>query len=224
MKTKQMAFAKALLGVLIFSGCAGVPTMPTKDDERHVAVCLVNDQSALVSQETKIAAFARIAGEWRERVGVVFAIAEEHGYYEDAASEFPLPGIRLGMHLRNLCPKSEARFLFSNRTLFQTDSENFTYQPEESPQGVILEGYSNSYYGYLILPRADEQFSTIRNREPALLHVFRHELGHLFGLNDNLDSSGFMYPFLLSSQGKWTYYLTKTISSRKHAVRWFPDK
>src|SRR5690349_20933593 len=88
------------------------PSAPTKDADRTIKTCIVNDASAHVSRDIVDMAFGSATDEYASRFGLVFESVRW------VSAEFDPSGwpMDVAFALRALCPEeAEVRFVFTNR-------------------------------------------------------------------------------------------------------------
>ncbi len=192
------------------------------DDLRFITVCVLNDTKAPVSQHVINTTLSIAFQQYKDWVGIIFTIVQQVSY----AGDLTAWDIDQGLYIRDQCNIGEIRIVFSNQIIARNHMSYFEgHRLISSDDKAILGASSNSFYGYILVYESDEQFTAhARSGESALVLMLRHEIAHLFGLDDNHDQTSFMYPFLPSSDGLWTHEIITMLLTRKHTAHWFPPR
>lgn len=187
---------------------------PAAEAVRVIPACVVDDAGAPVPEPIIRQALSALSASYRAEVGIALDAGPTitTGF---TPSGWP---IDTAFALRKACPdKDELRFVFTDRFVAPKDASMTAVG-----DGGQLAGDSHPYFGFVIVYSARERWEA-RNAggERALIGTLKHELGHVFGLDDSKDATSFMYFSSNVSLGRWTDGTRKTIRANKWR-RWWP--
>lgn len=187
---------------------------PDSAGTRVITSCVVDDTTAPVPEALIRQALSALSDSYRAEVGIALDARPT------VAAAFKPSGwpMDIAFALAKACPEEdELRFVFSDR--FVSPSESSMTALGEGGQ---MAGDSHPYYGFVVVYSAQERWNA-RNLggERALIGTLKHELGHVFGLDDSQDKTSFMYFSSNASLGRWTDEARRTISANKRR-RWWP--
>ena len=209
------------LFLLFFSISCTPRSLVRTNDLRFITVCVLNDIQAPVSQEVINDTLSHAFNSYQSHAGIIFTAIEQVSY----AGDLTAWDVDQGTYIRDQCPQGEVRIVFSNQTIAR---KNTTYFNENlfapSNDEAILGGSAHSAYGFILLYESAKHFAIQKNGESVIFLILRHEIGHLFGLDDIHDANSFMYPFLINSRGLWTNEVTTLLRAHKHTAHWFPPR
>ena len=189
---------------------------------RWIGVCVLNDIKNPVKIEFISSTLAQIFDEFEEKVGIAMSVVDEKPY----AGKLSAFHSDQGAYVRNTCSgENEIRMVFTDESnkYHLLNATGFTKDGEPLVRGAIeTDGYADRYYGYILLFEGNKNHRTLNSFGQTLLKgAVLHELGHLFGLDDELyDTRSFMFTSLSGSQGQWTPKNTRMIRSGIHTT-WF---
>lgn len=187
---------------------------PPQSDLRVIPICVVNDADAPAAEDVITAALAALSESYRAEVGIAL---ERHTSVRAAFKPNGWP-METAFALRKICPEEdELRFVFTDREVHR--AEVTMSKAEDDAQ---MAGDSHPYYGFVIAYSAQERWDAKgAGGEHALIGTLKHELGHVFGLDDSQDKTSFMYFSSNASLGQWTDEARKTVRAGKWR-RWWP--
>lgn len=208
--------------LFFFCACGRAPAAPSRttaapgptEAVRVIPACVVNDATAPVPEPLIREALAALSDSYRAEVGITLDVRPT------IVSAFKPSGwpMDTAFALAKICPgEDELRFVFSDREVHRADAS--MTKAEDDAQ---MAGDAHPYYGFIIVYSARERWQA-RNRGGgrALIGTLKHELGHVFGLDDSQDRTSFMYFASNGSLGRWTEDAHKTIRANKWR-RWWP--
>jgi hypothetical protein len=207
--------------VFLLAACAAQAapkTAPAAEDVRVIRVCVLNDAAAPVDGDIMASVLEAVSVDYAEHAGVAFAPDAVREYRGDLSAW----QLDMGPALRRACPKtSEIRVLFTDRA--PSRAEATPYAPAAGAEDAMA-GDASPHFGFVILYRSTERWNDWNKKgERAIIGTFRHEAGHLFGLEHEKDPSSFMYSPSDTSDGTWTSGVTAAIRKERNR-RWFPNR
>jgi hypothetical protein len=188
------------------------------EDVRVIRVCVLNDAAAPVDSDIMSSVLEAVSVDYAEHAGLAFAPDAVREYRGDLSAW----QLDMGPALRQACPKtSEIRVLFTDRA--PSRAETTPYAPSAGAEDAMA-GDASPHFGFVILYRSSERWNEWnRKGERAIIGTFRHEAGHLFGLEHEKDAVSFMYSPSGRSDGAWTPSVTAAIRKERNR-RWFPNR
>lgn len=165
---------------------------------RTIDACVIDDAADPADMGVVRAALAELSDDYFRNVGIRFKVtAETRAPFHP--SGWPMD---IAFFAQNVCPPdAELRFIFTNRFVAPKDA-SMTAQGE----GGQMAGDSHPYYGFVVVYSAEERWKAKNaGGGRALVSTLTHEVGHVFGLDDDhADKTSFMYFASNASLGRWT--------------------
>lgn len=169
--------------------------------KRVIPVCILNDEREPVQTSILRKLTHDISAEFDAHTGIQFREVEFHTYPDNEKSSFSNfygNSADLAYKFWNICSqKSELVFVFTNQSFFS------------------WAGQGSSYFGYVVITTVDRAILATPTNPgyipPAHL-LFKHELGHVFGLSEDKNQMSFMHTGYF---GDWTTKIIKQILKNK---------